>query len=543
MKAVIYARYSSHSQSEQSIEGQLRECYEFAEREGYVVVHEYIDRAITGRYDDRPDFKRMISDAAKKQFQIVIVWKLDRFSRSRYDSATYKSRLKKHGVRVISAKENITDTPEGIILEGLLESMAEYYSANLSQNIKRGMQESIKKGTYLGTPPPIGFKVVNKKLVADERTAPIIRRAFEQYAAGISKKQIIEELTAQGIRRPRSGKPLTLSSFQEAFRNEKYIGIYRFGGDVVAGGCEAIIDKELFDKVQQRLDQNRKAPAAAKARESYLLQGKAFCGMCGARLVGDSGRSRNGTVHSYYACGNRKIQHTCKKKNEKKGFLEWYVVEQTVEYVLTPERIDFIADRVAAEFEREFNSGKIKEHEQQIDRVERDLNAAIDASLEAPKNARQRYYETVERLVLQKQTLEVELADMKLASNVRYTANEIKAMLKVFCNGDALDEEYQRRIIETFVNSVYVYDNKIIIFYNIKGGQQVCYIEMLDSLDEPGNDEDVPEGTGVRISNGKLHHVGANYAPLIIPSRFAIGDFSSRSIGSSFSAKRPGPGS
>ena len=200
MNAAIYARYSSHSQQEQSIEGQLRDAYAFAEREGYKVVGEYCDRAISGRTDDRPQFQKMIADAAKKQFQVVIVWKLDRFARNRYDSATYKARLKKHGVRVISATENITDDPEGIILEGLLESMAEYYSANLSKHVRRGLRESVINGTWTGGAAPFGYKVVDKKLVVDEDKATAIRYAFRQYAAGVPKKKILDELNAKGYR-------------------------------------------------------------------------------------------------------------------------------------------------------------------------------------------------------------------------------------------------------------------------------------------------------------------------------------------------------
>ena len=168
-RAVIYARYSSHNQTEQSIEGQLHDNYEFANREGYQVVGEYIDRAMTGRSDQRDDFQRMIHDASKKQFQYIIVWKLDRFARNRYDSAIYKSKLKKYGVRVVSAKENISDNPEGIILEGMLESMAEYYSANLSVNVKRGQRETLAKGRFCGGRVPFGYKIEDGKLVADER--------------------------------------------------------------------------------------------------------------------------------------------------------------------------------------------------------------------------------------------------------------------------------------------------------------------------------------------------------------------------------------
>ena len=133
MNAVIYARYSSHSQTEQSIEGQLRDCYEYARRYDINVVGEYIDRATSGMTDERPDFQRMIADAAKKQFERVIVWKLDRFARNRYDSALYKHRLKQYGIRVISAMENVGEGDESILLEALLEASAEYYSLDLKR--------------------------------------------------------------------------------------------------------------------------------------------------------------------------------------------------------------------------------------------------------------------------------------------------------------------------------------------------------------------------------------------------------------------------
>ena len=144
-KAVIYARFSSSSQTEQSIEGQLTVCYAYAERNGYMVVGEYIDRAISGRSDERPDFQRMISDARSGGFQYVLVYKLDRFSRNRYDSAIYKVQLKKCGVKVISCMENIGDNPESILLEALLEASAEYYSIDLAQKVKRGLTETAKK--------------------------------------------------------------------------------------------------------------------------------------------------------------------------------------------------------------------------------------------------------------------------------------------------------------------------------------------------------------------------------------------------------------
>ena len=183
-KAVVYARYSSHNQREESIEGQLRDASAYAERNGYDIIAEYADQAKSGKSDQRPEFQRMLKDAEKKQFTVVLVWKQDRFMRNRYESATDKMKLKKNGVRVVSVMESISDTPEGIIMEGLLESMAEYYSANLSQNIKRGMRENLLKGKLSGHPAPYGYKLADGKLLQDETAAPIVRYIFEEYASG-----------------------------------------------------------------------------------------------------------------------------------------------------------------------------------------------------------------------------------------------------------------------------------------------------------------------------------------------------------------------
>jgi len=501
--AVIYARYSSHGQTEQSIEGQLRDCNGFAKREGYSVVGEYIDRALTGRNDDRPDFQRMIKDAEKKNFKFVIVWKLDRFARNRYDSADYRRKLKRCGVKLLSATEGITDTPEGIILEAMLEGLAEYYSENLSKHVKRGHRESALKGNFIGSQAPFGYKLVNKKLVIDENTSPIIKYVFEQYAAGIPKREIINKLNAKGIRNNR-GKPLTLTSFSAALKNEKYIGIYRYHDIEVKEACPAIIDKVLFQKVQDKLEAARRSPASLKAREEYLLQGKAFCGYCGINLVGESGKSHTGEKYYYYACSNRKKLHTCKKKNEKKGFLEWYIVEQTVLYVLTPERMDFIADGVVAQYEKEFDKSGIKEVERQINKLNKEYQACIDIAIHSPTREVQiDILNKAESLRTQKLDLEIELSKMRIACKLRYTSDDVKAWLKLFCEGDLMDADFQKRIIDVFINSVYMYDDKFVIYYNIRDGKQVSYIEMLDSTEEPGADADFTGNNEVRISDVK----------------------------------------
>ena len=493
MNAVIYARYSSYGQNEQSIEGQLKDCHAYAIREGMTVVGEYIDRARTARSDDRPDFQRMVRDAERRQFQAVLVWKLDRFARNRYDSAIYKAKLKRHGVKVISAMENIGDSPEGIILEGMLESMAEYYSANLSANVKRGQRETLAKGRFAGGLTPYGYQVQDGRLVANERTAPVIRYVFEQYAAGVPKMKILRELDARGVKSPK-GRRLGVSTFQKALTSTTYVGRHMYAGQEVVGCADPLIDEATFQSVQQRLKAVARAPAAAKAKVEYQLQGKAFCGLCGANMVGDSGTGRNDTTYHYYTCAARKKGGSCAKAAEKKGFIEWYVVEQTVEYVLSPARIDDIAAAVVAEYDKEFSSTVVDDLQRAVARADADLNQLVDALLDTPKSARQRVFEKMEHLESQKAEMETDLARLRIAAGIRYTPAEVAAWLRQFCKGDPLDAAYRRRIVDLFINSVYLYDDRVIVFYNIKNGRQVSYVGLCESLEDPGSDLNLSGG-------------------------------------------------
>lgn len=465
MNAVIYARYSSAGQTEQSIEGQLRDNYEYAKREGLTVVGEYIDRARTGRSDNRDSFQQMIRDAQKKQFQVVIVWKMDRFARNRYDSAIYKSKLKKCGVRIVSCKENITDTPEGIILEGMLEAMAEYYSVNLSVNVKRGQRETSLKGRYCGGHIPYGYKSENGHLVPDERTAPIIRYVFEQYADGVPKRQIIQTLKDRGVRSP-DGHELKLSSFQNALKSSVYCGELMWNGSLVEGCAEPIITRETYGAVQKRIEKNRRSAASVLAKEPYLLQGKIFCGHCGCPMVGDSGRSSTGKTYQYYACANKKKKHSCSKRNEKKHMVESYVMDQTVSFLLSADNITRIANAVAKQYNTEFSDDKLSEIQASISRIEGDINTLVDTLLDVPKSARQRIYDKMDSLEAQRSELETELTKMRIAASVTISPSEIESFIRQFVTDDILSDEHKQSIIETFINRVYIYDDRIIIYYN-----------------------------------------------------------------------------
>ena len=511
MNAVIYARYSSHGQTEQSIEGQLRDCYAYAEREGYTIISEYIDRALTGRSDDRPGFQQMIKDASKKQFERIIVWKLDRFARNRYDSAMYKAKLKKYGVKVVSATENITEEPEGIILEGMLESIAEYYSANLAKHVRRGQRESVIKGTWLGGTVPFGYIIEDNRLVPDPERVPVVRDIFEKYARGVGKQRIVDELAVYGIR-SRTGGPVTLNMLTSMLRNEKYIGVYRYGKTDVVGECPPLIDKDLFDRVQAKIAATRRAPAAAKAKVRYLLQGKAYCGMCGTRMVGESGRSSSGGTYHYYSCGKRKKEKACRKLNEKKDFLEWYVVEQTQQYVFSEGRAEMIAEKLVAMYENDFGYDRLRELEQLSSKLDNELNQLVDTLSRCPPAAQGRIFTRMEELELRKADADIEIAQLRITSRKMLTVEQVLAWLNTFRGGDPLDADFRERVIDVFVSAVYVYDDKLTILYNVKDGKQISYIESLDPSTEPQPSadsesvSDILSSLSVRISSASIDH-------------------------------------
>ena len=498
---VIYARYSSTAQTEQSIEGQLSVCYDYAERNGFTVVGEYIDRAISGRSDDRPEFLRMMADAKKGGFSFVLVYKLDRFARNRYDSAIYKYQLKKCGVKVISAMEQIGDNPESILLEALLEASAEYYSVDLSQKVRRGRKESAKKGKYVDGGVPLGYKAVDGHLAIDEPRAEIVRIVFREYAAGTPLKDIVQELNEKGFRN-RNGNEFSKSSFWRMLQNEKYLGILDQEGYRFENAHPAIVSRETFEKAQKRLESNRKHGARNKANSPYILSGKLFCGLCGAPMVGVSGTGKTGKTWYYYSCQGKR-RKKCSKRHEKKDFLEWYVCEQTMQYVLDPERVKLIASALIRLYESDFSESEIRALEKQIRSIETEINKILEMMIAVPEAARPSLNKKLEERCSVKESLEVDLAKLRIGKKVQLTENAIVRWLTSFCAGDLFDMSFRERLVDVFINSIYLFDDKVVIYYNIQDGEQVSWIDMLEDIQEaPSPDTDLEESASdaVRIS-------------------------------------------
>lgn len=249
LRAAIYVRYSSHSQRDVSIDQQLRACRRFAEQQGIDVVSVYEDRALTGTSDKRPGFQKMIREAAHGGWDYVIVYTLDRFARDRYDSAVYKRQLKNLGIKVLSATENISDDPTGVLMESLLEGLAEYYSKELSQKVLRGHEDNARKCLVNGA-LPLGFvKGPDGRYMISEPEAEIVREIFRRVSTQEKLADIISDLNARGLR-TKTGKAWNRSSFNQILSNERYTGVYIYGDFRKPGGIPQIISRELFDSVQ-----------------------------------------------------------------------------------------------------------------------------------------------------------------------------------------------------------------------------------------------------------------------------------------------------
>ncbi len=492
--AVIYARFSSHAQNEQSIEGQLKECYAFAERSGLRIVHEYIDRALTGTTDKRPEFLQMIEDSKRKGFQFVVVYQLDRFARNRYDSATYKAKLKKNGVRVLSAKENITDDASGILIEGVLESMAEYYSAELSQKIKRGIAISASKCKFFGGSVPLGYKVSeDKSFIVNEDTAPIVRKLFEMFVAGYNYADLIRYMNERGIPTATGGK-WNKSSFHRIFSNRRYLGKYIFHDEEIDGGMPRIIDDGLFAEAQKVLAKYAAAPSRGKAKVEYLLSEKLLCGKCGHKMTGISSTSKSKKIHHYYKCVGT-TKGICDKRTIRKQFIEDEIVyaivgngtEQNPHGVLTDDFIDMVAAETYMLIQEERNDSEIKRLESLVADNQKAINNLMQA-LMLGKIA-DTILAQIEKLESENKELNDTIESEK-ALQINYTYADIRKWLLHFRTLDYSKTKNRKDLIDTFIYRVVLYDDKMKVIFNLKGEQQNELLLNLIFPDYPDGGED-----------------------------------------------------
>lgn len=498
MKAAIYARYSSDNQREESIDAQIRAIKEYAEREGMLITKIYTDEARSATTDNRPKFLEMIQDSEFGLFDAVIVHKLDRFSRDRYDSAHYKRILKKNGVRLISVLEHLDDSPESIILESVLQGMAEYYSKNLAREVMKGMKETALQCKHTGGLPPLGFNVDSstKEYVKNEEEAKAVRIIFDMYANGHSYNQIIDKLNSLGYK-TKLGRAFGINSLSEILRNEKYIGTYVFNKVpkmingkrnshrtkkpeeiiTIPNGIPAIIDNETFAKVKQRM-LNNKRNASNKAKETYLLSGKIFCGCCGSSMTGHTSYAgKNKTKYSTYNCGKRYRTKECKMKNISRDFVEDIVLTEIKKRILNPSSIKILTKSLIDHYNRmtSANTEELKALEKRSRALQFEIDNIINAISQGMFHPSLK--EKMDNLEVEKSKISNYITEVKTSM----TSNEINEklveqyLIKDISSINDKSANNFKAIINTYVESVLVHEDKvdlslILLFVHIIGG-------------------------------------------------------------------------
>ncbi len=293
---------------------------------------------------------------------------------------------------------------------------------------------------------------------------------FEMYADGIPKRKILQTLHDKGYRNS-NGQDFKLSFFNALLHNKKYTGTYYFGSNGVENSntYPAIISQELYDRVQLVIKARAIEGSGGHPKADYLLTGKIYCGECGARMIGTSGHGRHGEPHYYYSCAKRYHDHDCPKENEGKYFLEWWIALQTVNYVLQPDRMAFIADNLLSELHKRTNQSEISSLQAKIDELDKNITQLVkamaefrgdDDSLLVP--VKLAYRESVQL----KNGYTLELCRAKALNKANITKRDLIVALQQFCSGDTMDSKFQRRIIDAAVNCVYLYDDKVVIYYN-----------------------------------------------------------------------------
>ena len=454
MNAVIYARYSSDHQREECIEGQLRECREFALKNNLCVIGEYIDRAYSAKTDNRPDFQKMIKDSIYKKFNAVIVWKLDRFARNRYDSLRYKMILKKNMVDVISATEKISRGSEGIMLESILEGYAEYYSAELSEKVMRGMTENALKCKFNGGYVPIGYYIdENNQYQIDVITAPYVKDAFVMYASNFSMKEIAEYLKDKGVRTSRN-KIISIRTMSTIFRNRKYIGEYSFKDIVIPDGIPPIVPSKLFDEVQKKLDTNQRN-SNTEMKQRYILSAKLRCGKCNSLMCGESGTSITGKVYHYYKCSSVKRHLGCDMKSVRQEDIEKEVLEYIVQNYLTNENMEIIVQQIM-DINKKENAG-ILLLKKQYTCVKRNIRNIVDAIADGFYNDSVK--DKLRKLEKEKADLEMQIEiEKEKVSKLTLTEEQIRYWYSNILT--LIPDSKKFILVDTFVDEIIYFDDE-----------------------------------------------------------------------------------
>lgn len=490
-KAFIYARFSSDMQRNESIDAQIRAAEKYAAQNDYIVINKYIDRAKSATTDQRPQFQQMMSDIESTDVDAIIVHKLDRFARNRYDSAIYRNIMKKNNVVLLSVLENLNDSPEAIILEAVIEGYNEYYSKNLAREVEKGKRENAIQCKHVGGIPPLGYDVdpVTKKLTINRFEAEAVKMIYSMYLDGCGYSEIIFNLNQRGFKTKR-GNAFRKNSIYEILKNEKYTGVYIYNKSAaknadgtynrhkyktddeiirVPDGIPQIISQKDFDKVQIKIQQRRRKTATYKAKHDYLLTGKIQCGICGSIYVGNA-RKANATHPEYisYRCSRKNGSLKCRNREIRKDTIESIVLSRLADYFFDESVLNGLSkayNEYIAGQDTSLNN-RIQGIEDDLSDIDRQINNIVNVVAQTGSAAlsdrlKELEQERAEKLYLLS-SLQEQLHSNRIDDkSLKMAFQKAKEMLR---SGNLAT---QKLIVNTYINCVKLYPDRIEIIFNL----------------------------------------------------------------------------
>ncbi len=487
--AVIYARYSSSSQDEQTIEMQLKRCREFANNNDLVVIDEYTDEAKSGRNGNRDGLQQILIDSKKKKFQYVIMYMSDRYFRNTMEALTFEKELNKNGVKLLYTIEKFDDSPFGNYMKIMSYANAQLYSDMFAIKIASGLENNASKFLSTGSGIPFGYKTIDKKIYIDEETAPYVKEIFEMYSRGKTMADIIRYLNSLNIKTKRNGN-FNKSSITRILKNRRYLGIYIFRDKETPGKMPKIIDDDLFYNVQMLLEKNKKAPGRRRAKEDYILTTKLFCGECKEMMTGLSGTSKTGKLHSYYSCKNARNK-SCIKHNVKKDYLEDIVFDEITK-VLTSDNINEIAVNVVKITESLQDFSKLNQINKSIKKLEKKKSNLISAVSECDSaSIRKSLYDEITVIENEyNQLLKDKYEEEK--NKIKLTVPQVKFFLVKLMNKSHSNIKARKALIEVLINKIYLYNDRMIIIFNTQDKEMSVDIDVIEESKSSSIDSSSP---------------------------------------------------
>ena len=500
IRAVSYSRFSSNNQRTESIDAQQRAIYKYIAENKYTPVGDYVDEALTGTNLQRPGFQSMLDDAKKGMFDVVIVHKMDRFSRDVYDALDVQRKLAFYGVRIESVIERFEETPEGQLQKVIQLGVGQYYSQNLAREVVKGLKENAYKAMHNGGIPPYGFDVdpETKRYIINEHEASGIRIMFEKIIQGWSYRELAEYLNLLGYRTKIGNKFSATSSFYDILTNPKYMGVYTYNRSVskpkqigmkrshrknkneeeiirIPNGVPAIVDKETFELVQKLLKQRRRSKGQHKAKEVYLLTGLVECAECGSAYHGSSRiGGRNKSKYVSYRCSKRKkLENPCKCKEINKTLLDEFVVNQLYTTLLNQTNLEQLLEEVNVKLKQKYADmdQDLPKLQEQLDGVNQKISNLVQAIAMGGLGSLDTITQEIQRLEHDKVKLtELVQENQVKKESLTLTLEQLKQVLDeskqyMLSNHD----DMVKYILSRFIHKIIIGNETIIVNYNYGG--------------------------------------------------------------------------